>query len=162
MKLLPFEEYEKLSVDAAVMRTGKLLEFVFQLEGDTNQVLLPAPARARRTSGLWQTTCFEAFISTGSTSYIELNFAPSGEWGAYEFTGHRQGMRELALAPPRISFEKLRLVAAVEFDGHLGAPLNLAAVIESSTGLKSYWALAHPKSDRPDFHARDCFVANLP
>jgi hypothetical protein len=35
--------------------------------------------------------------------------------------------------------------------------LGLSALIEDTSGRKSYWALAHP-SGRPDFHHADCFA----
>ena len=35
--------------------------------------------------------------------------------------------------------------------------LGLAAVIEETSGRKSYWALAHPPG-KPDFHHSDCFA----
>ena len=34
-------------------------------------------------------------------------------------------------------------------------------VLEEQDGTKSYWALAHPAGDKPDFHAADCFAARL-
>ena len=37
--------------------------------------------------------------------------------------------------------------------------LGLSAVLEEKDGTKSYWALAHPRGDKPDFHAPDCFAA---
>jgi hypothetical protein len=39
--------------------------------------------------------------------------------------------------------------------------LGLAAVIEETSGRKSYWALAHPPG-KPDFHHSDCFALELP
>jgi hypothetical protein len=39
----------------------------------------------------------------------------------------------------------------------VGWRLGLSAVIEETSGHKSYWALAHPPG-RPDFHHSDCFV----
>ena len=42
------------------------------------------------------------------------------------------------------------------------AKLNLAAVIEERDGTKSYWAIAHPPGDRPNFHHPACFAATLP
>jgi hypothetical protein len=39
--------------------------------------------------------------------------------------------------------------------------LGLSAVIEDSSGAKSYWALAHPPG-KPDFHHPDCFAHELP
>ena len=40
--------------------------------------------------------------------------------------------------------------------------LGLSAVLEEQDGTKSYWALAHPVADKPDFHDPGCFVARLP
>jgi hypothetical protein len=40
--------------------------------------------------------------------------------------------------------------------------LGLSAVLEEKDGAKSYWALAHPPGDQPDFHHPDCFAARLP
>jgi hypothetical protein len=38
--------------------------------------------------------------------------------------------------------------------------LGLSAVIEETTGNKSYWALAHAPG-KPDFHCTDCFTHEL-
>ena len=34
-------------------------------------------------------------------------------------------------------------------------------VLEEADGTKSYWALAHPDADKPDFHDAVCFAARL-
>ncbi len=39
--------------------------------------------------------------------------------------------------------------------------LALTAVIEETSGVKSYWALKHPPG-KPDFHHADGFVLELP
>jgi hypothetical protein len=71
-------------------------------------------------------------------------------------------MRQLDIESPKITFADNMLTAVVEIKAEAGALLNLSAVIERRNGSRSYWALAHPKSNRPDFHTRDCFVAKLP
>jgi len=38
--------------------------------------------------------------------------------------------------------------------------LGLSAVIEETSGRKSYWALAHPPG-KADFHHADCFTHEL-
>ena len=162
MQLIPFDRCDNLRLTAEVSRNGNRLEFVYEVSGETADVVLPPHAPRERTDGLWQATCFEAFISMGKTGYAELNFAPSGAWAAYRFGDYRQDMREQEMPPPSISFAGNRLTAEVELDIPPGAPLNLTAVIEHNSGSRSYWALAHPNSNRPDFHARDCFVASLP
>lgn len=67
-------------------------------------ILWPAPA-VERADNLWQTSCFEAFIGSGTGSgYAEFNLSPSGAWAAYGFDDYRIGMRDLDLtAPPQIA-----------------------------------------------------------
>jgi len=64
---------------------------------------LPGPAEPARRDELWERTCFELFLmSADNDSYLEFNFAPSGEWAAYHFHAYRSGRRPLEVEPPRI------------------------------------------------------------
>ena len=118
-----------------------------------------------RTDELWKTTCFEAFLRPeGEAGYTEYNFAPSGEWAAYDFTAHRAGMAEAEVgSPPYIRVEDnltwwgLGATIAVPV---LHYALGLSAVLEEQDGTKSYWALAHAEG-AADFHHGDCFTARL-
>src|SRR4051794_33386983 len=58
---------------------------------------------AQWTDGLWQHTCFEAFLRPdGDESYYEFNLAPSLHWAAYRFSGYRSGMEPVReVGPPR-------------------------------------------------------------
>ena len=120
-----------------------------------------------RADELWRTTCFEAFLRpTGAQSYREWNFAPSGNWAAYDFTAPREGMvRAEVGAPPYIRMEDnftwWTLGATIAADAAQTWQLGLSAVLEEHDGTKSYWALAHPPGDTPDFHHPDCFAAQL-
>jgi hypothetical protein len=162
MTLCPFDRCKDLSVSALVKKKSNVFEFSYLLEGDVADILIPPASPPMRTDGLWQSTCFEAFIGIGETSYLELNFATSRQWAAYSFANYREGMRQLDIPPPEICFAENRLVATVELAAKSGSPLNVTAVIERKDEGRSYWAIAHPKGNRPDFHARDCFVARLP
>lgn len=162
MELRPFDQCEDLGLAAGIRKNGDIFEFSYLLTGDLSDVVIPVPSLPMRTDGLWKSTCFEAFIATGGTSYVELNFAPSGQWAAYGFENYREGMHELDIAPPKICFAENRLMVAVELAARPGSALNLSAVIERKDGARSYWALAHPEGNQPDFHARDCFIAKLP
>jgi hypothetical protein len=127
--------------------------------------LLPIGTSAR-TDGLWQHTCFEAFMRpAGSESYFEFNFSPSTQWAAYRFGRYREGMIAAETAVPRIEFEhaaqRCVLRAALALPDEGAWRLGLSAVIEETNGRKSYWALAHPPG-RPDFHHSDCFALELP
>src|SRR5579864_1173720 len=140
MELKSFDHCEGLSLLVSAKRDSDVIEFSYFLSGNVGDVVIPPLLPPVRTDGLWKSTCFEAFISTGKASYVELNFAPSGQWAAYSFTNYREGMRELDIAPPRISFAENWLIAAVELAARPGSALNLTAVIERRDGVRSYWA----------------------
>ena len=144
------------------------LRFCYAVVGPIDELVIPPPAAPLRADNLWKTTCFEAFLAPEHlTSYLELNFSPSTQWAAYDFTSYRAGMVQASVpAPPEIRVERgaHRLDVTVTLSIDLTAEryqVGLAAVIEERGGNLSYWALSHP-SGAPDFHRRDCFVLELP
>ena len=140
----------------------------FGVGAPAGRFVIPMSDEPRRAQELWRTTCFEAFFRTAAEeAYREWNFAPSGDWAAYDFERYREGMAEAeAGSPPYIRMEDnftwwtLGATIATAADRHF--ELGLSAVLEEKDGTKSYWALAHPSGDKPDFHHRDCFAARLP
>jgi hypothetical protein len=128
--------------------------------------LIPEQGEPTRADGLWKTTCFEAFLRpAGEQSYREWNFAPSGQWAAYDFTGYREGSANADIpAPPYVRMEDnftwWALGATIAVEAGTTWELGLSAVLEENDGTKSYWALAHA-ADKPDFHAPGCFAARL-
>ena len=151
---------------------GGGLELHYFAHGRTKDVLWPEGTEGERADRLWETTCFEAFVKPlGRTGYVEFNFAPSGRWQAYSFTGVRAGMAEargLTAPDARTRMTEKTRVHHVRLDlgGVPGLPveadwaLGLSAVIEQADGSKAYWALRHP-SPAPDFHHPDCFALTL-
>ncbi len=143
----------------------------FRLDGDIPRISISAPTVPRFATQLWRHTCFEAFIAVeGQSAYHELNFAPSGEWAIYSFSGYRKGgpVANEAMRPHtlvRSTGRRLELETVVRLNVlsalHPRATLRigLSAVIEASDGL-SYWALSHP-ADKPDFHNADGFTLLL-
>lgn len=128
--------------------------------------VIPESQEPGRTDELWKTTCFEAFLrSDGQDSYREWNFAPSGDWAAYDFSGYRKGMAPADVTEPYVRMEDnltwWALGATIALDAEGTWNLGLSAVLEEMDGTKSYWALAHPNPDKPDFHLADCFAAKL-
>jgi hypothetical protein len=162
----------EIAVDVARPRPGALV-LRYVVSGRMSELRLPAAAMSVRADELWRHTCFEAFIRAApSAAYYEFNLAPSTQWGAYGFTGYRDGMRMAGeIGAPRIEVqsapERYTLQAALELEKVPRLPcdaawrLGLAAVIEEANGDKSYWALAHPPG-KPDFHHADCFALELP
>lgn len=159
----PCDSVESLSVEVRRDGLGRLaLRYV--LAGVTDALAAPATGAAGRTDRLWEHTCFEAFVAGPDESYLEFNFAPSGQWAAYRFDGYRQGMAPLEIAPPRIAFattdDRLELRVTLDLPRQDPLHLGLSAVIEEAGGRLSYWALAHPAA-HPDFHHRAGFVLPL-
>jgi hypothetical protein len=147
------------------------LSLSYKLTGDLAKIRIPAPQPSIAKDGLWEHTCFEAFIAVqGESGYHELNFSPSGQWAAYSFSDYRARSSWTASQRPAIRFVKSDghlLLEAVIALGDLPQnmadkplQLGLAAVIEASDGSRSYWALYHP-GDGPDFHDRAGFILSL-
>jgi hypothetical protein len=147
------------AIDVEVSRPSpRQLALRYLVSGHIGGLLLPPPRPTARADGLWEHSCFEAFL-TIPPGYMELNFAPSTEWAAYRLSSYREGRREAAIIAPKIEtligFDRFELRAELIVP-ILGA-MALSAVIEEKDGTKSYWAIAHP-ADEPDFHHQDAFL----
>ncbi|HZF30878.1 MAG TPA: DOMON-like domain-containing protein [Gammaproteobacteria bacterium] len=151
------------------------LSLHYSVEGNLDELQLPLPRRSAPADGLWQHTCFEAFVQRGDTrAYLELNFSPSTEWAIYAFDDYRHGMQPRApRRPPEIVTRRMgdrfELEARVDFGGLFTEPapgvalrFAVAAVLEDRQGRLSYWALVHPSAERPDFHHPQSFTMELP
>jgi len=146
------------------------LQLEWSLTGNLEELAIPRRSASRRADGLWEHTCFEAFVAPASGgSYCELNFAPSTRWAAYAFDGYRQGMRPLELdEPPSVKVvtaaNELRVTAGIELGSLADAPwpwrIGLTAVVEDRAGGRAYYALLHPR-DKPDFHDAAAFTVIL-
>ncbi len=139
----------------------------FGVGAPASRFLLPAVAeQPARSENLWETTCLEAWLRVpGSDAYREWNFAPSGNWAAYDFTSHRDGRSDAEVGAPYVRLEDNMTWWALGATIPVAAQpweLGLSAILEEKDGTKSYWALAHPEGDKPDFHDPACFTARLP
>jgi hypothetical protein len=173
--LRPHPDYPPRSIEAVevdIVMTGRSsAELRFLVKGAG--LSAPSLASSRRADELWKSTCFELFLRpvTGD-AYFEFNFSPSTQWAAYAFDSHRQGRLDLPQSvEPRIDPEpapatgaEYRLDAVVHFSEipPTAFRMGLSAIIEETDGTKSYWALAHPPGDEPDFHDPACFALELP
>lgn len=141
----------------------------YHAECALNDLDTDEPRDPNRTDGLWQRTCFEAFLMLGDgPEYIEFNFSPSSEWAAYQFTGYRENSQDLLLeAIPEIYLDASEGHFALEATVILPAAyqfapvaLGLSAITLETGGKQSFWALKHPLG-KADFHHRDCFALQL-
>lgn len=161
-----------VEVDVSIPRSGNLVLQYF-VTGKMSGLRMPPVTAPARTDGLWQHTCFEAFVrAPPASAYYELNFAPSTQWAGYRFNGYRNGMSIASeIAAPRMKIEsdagRYNLQVSLDLDrlpdlpGNAAWRLGLAAVIEEANGVKSYWALAHPPG-KPDFHHTESFAYEFP
>ena len=121
-----------------------------------------------RADELWRTTCFEAFLRpAGEKSYREWNFAPSGNWAAYDFTAYREGMNRAEVdSPPYIRMEDNFTWWTRRRARSPLTPTRMAArAVRHPRGNRRHQILLGARSsagDKPDFHAPDCFAARLP
>jgi hypothetical protein len=156
-----------IEVGVARPRADRLV-LSYVVTGKISDVRMPPANTAARTDGLWQHTCFEAFVRASSgPTYYEFNFSPSTQWAAYRFDSYRSGMVAAEIGAPaievRTNSDRTALQAALELN-HLpdlsreaSWRLGLSALIEDQAGGMSYWALAHPPG-KPDFHHADGFA----
>ena len=138
----------------------------FGVGAPADRFVIPDPSESERAEGLWETTCFEAFLrAENRDAYREWNFAPSRQWAAYDFARYREGRKDGEAATPYIRMEDnltwWALGATLAVPANIVWHLGLSAVLEEKDGTKSYWALAHPDADKPDFHDPVCFAARL-
>ncbi len=157
-----------IEVEVARPRADSLV-LSYILTGKMSDIRMPPVIAAARSDDLWLHTCFEAFVRASSgAEYYEFNFAPSTQWAAYRFSSYRSGMCVAAeISAPLIEVQSspdgYTLQASLKLDRLSALPrkaswrLGLSALIEDTSGRKSYWALAHPPG-KPDFHHPDCFV----
>ena len=139
----------------------------FGIGAPAGRFVIPSEGEAARAENLWESTCFEAFLRIpGADAYREWNFAPSGNWAAYDFTSHRDGRADADVAAPYIRVEDnltwFAVGATIAVPSRKTFELGLSAILEEKDGTKSYWALNHPEAGKPDFHDAACFAAHLP
>lgn len=156
-----------LSVSGALHPSGSLT-VEFHLAADLRALrMVPSVCQPRRRDELWRHTCFEVFARRGDLpGYCEFNFSPAGDWAAYEFDSYRNSPRKARQSPIEVTVRttglaQIQLRARMEPHLALGSGaaasnpaslrLNCAAVIESTDGSLSYWAVHHPGT-KPDFH----------
>ncbi len=164
----PVDAVESIEVAVSLSETG-LFWARYHVEIPEGSLVVAAPRAAERTHGLWNGTCFEAFLRVpGQNEYVEFNFSPSSQWAAYQFTDYREGSIDLPIqSPPTIGLDTSASHFALEAElqlkpDWLAGPIevSLTTIIEETGGRKSYWALNHAAGE-PDFHQGDCFTLTL-
>lgn len=150
-------------------RGAQSLLLTYSMAGRLSALQIPEGTGGKRRDELWRHTCFEAFVRLQNAQpYYEFNFAPNGDWAAYEFEAYRTGGSDLEDVSIEINTQQRpnTLTLTVMVTGLPSTLFNqpismgLSAVIEAKNGERSFWALHHPLN-KPDFHHIDSFKLNL-
>jgi hypothetical protein len=169
-RLIPFssDTIPHISINGTIKRVDNQLSIHYEVSGDIDQILLPAPSTFTRKHDLWKATCFEFFIAIkDQPRYWEFNLAPSNDWNVYAMDAYRQvNMREESVFTQLpFEFGKTSEKNSLEISVNLNPILppeqtlqiGIATIIQTTTENETYWALIHPGQDA-DFHLRDSFV----
>jgi len=167
IELKPYSPHqERITIRADLeLRGEKEIFFRFSLL-DPADAVLGAPVNGQwlsptRAHGLWQSTCFESFFTTGSVNdYWELNLSPEGRWNLYHFQSYRSPQ------PPTESTD-FTLSEMKSEPGELTALLrskapihklraSLCAVIKTASATH-YYSTKH-SGVKPDFHLAESFT----
>lgn len=161
-----------LQVTTTVRVSGGMLFLEWNLVDPGGQVLVAEPAAApEKRDGLWNETCFEAFLATKDLPcYWELNVSPAGHWNLFRFSAYR--LPAGTACPVRsVTVRRRDTASGMELEAELplsrlalstaGLEVGPAAMLYTRDGRRGHWALHHP-CDTPDFHLRDGFRMTLP
>jgi len=162
------------SVDSFLVRFELIDDYLhlqYELTAELSALNIPAKQTPCAVDGLWQQTCFEAFIAVnGEERYYEFNFSPSSAWAAYAFSGYRNRSDWAIKKTPLIRCTQSNeflvmdvLIAVVDLPlkrADQSFQLGLTAVIETNEGELSYWALQH-SDGAADFHQRNNFILSF-
>ena len=173
-KMLIHPNNDLNAIDNFVVRFELIDDYLhlqYELTGGIGALKIPTAQAPYAVDGLWQHTCFEAFIAVnGEERYYEFNFSPSSTWAAYAFSTYRHRSAGTFKNAPIIKCIQTQksllvdvLIAAVDLPMKLedqSFQLNLTAVLETTDGELSYWALQHPDG-APDFHQRNNFILSF-
>jgi hypothetical protein len=160
-----------VSVDSVAHPNNLRVEFT--LQGDLESLNLPNLSdHPERIEGLYHHTCFEIFLKKGE-SYLEWNFAFSGDWCLFLFESYRKKSAQKVdldssffnLSHISHSNSEANLKVEIPLDrlsflGDLPPEIGFSCVLEHPKNIFSYWALAHV-SEKPDFHQPASFIAKL-
>jgi len=172
--LVPFPApaIPRISITGEISLQHGVVDLRYSLTGKIGEVFIPTKSmNPVRKGELWKTTCFEFFLAIkGQSQYWEFNMSPSGDWDVYHMDAYRRmGFRE-EMSIQQLPFEVQQETNGFSLDAV--ADLNpiiqpnqvlefgITAVIQTTDGHESFWALAHPMSPA-DFHLRESFILEL-
>lgn len=173
-KLIPYpaDNIPKIGITGELTRSDNIFFIHYEVNGEIQQILVPAKSSPpSRTADLWKATCFEFFVAIpDQPEYWEFNMSPSEDWNVYKMDAYRRiGFREeYAFTKLPFVYRKTKNTLFLDTLVDISPILTpqhkfqagITAVIQTSGGYESYWALAHP-GEQADFHLRESFILSL-
>jgi hypothetical protein len=163
-----------ITADLTLM-SANTAEICFKWIDPKHEIVMPAPKHAGRVVGLWESTCFEAFIQpspenqpqfvqnlTAPVRYYETNFSFDKSWNVFGFTDYRTPTTPTELVEAKIlSFDvqsnQMKTVLQVDGADWRKVSISLCAVVVTRSYGKSYWSFKHA-DDKANFHHFDSFI----
>lgn len=165
LQLLPFGGGDfNIEVTAdLVVREADLVEIIFHWNDPHKKIIFGESPIGVRHVGLWQQTCFEAFIQpAGQKKYFEINLTPNKSWNVFYFDDYRmpQPPRELPGAEPmsiNVGASELRALIRLPGEDLQKINISLCAVIFLKEAGVTYWSAKHADA-KPNFHHFGSFI----
>jgi hypothetical protein len=167
----PAPNIPAIEIKGRVSRHDNILSIHYMVNGNIEDILVPALSTLARKDELWKMTCFEFFLAEPSSpEYWEFNLSPSGEWNVYHMDAYRRmGFREeTSISQLPFEFKQSDNYFSLDITVDLtpilpsepNIQLGITAIIQTKDGTEIYWALDHPGT-QADFHLRESFLVNL-
>ena len=166
-KLIPLSKL-KTTINFNVSLTESQATFNYTLTNYVPQKLINDPSLSRppvqhhkpqleRKDQLWLKDCFEFFIKTGKSSYLEFNFSLDGKWNVFQFTNYRENKQDhedLKLTSFQKQIDNSGLCYSYILKGNIATTCNSshATAILYEGGLANYFNELGHISPEPDFH----------
>lgn len=172
--LVPFPaaNLPDITVRGNISRQDDSITLHYEVCGNIETIQFPkASIAASRKDELWTATCFEFFVATkDQPQYWEFNMSPSGDWNVFVMDAYRRvGFRaETKISRLPFDFKKHSHEYSLDVLANLNPiipadrniQIGIAAIVQSTDGQETYWALAHP-AQHADFHLREGFTITL-
>lgn len=140
------------------------------ITGSIADICWPSGNAGRLKDNLWQHTCAEWFIAKSGTTYIELNYSPSGDYAVYGFYDYRQrseqltGQLQQSLLAPELQLSKSAQQAQLIITQRLPFSLSntdrmaVTFVLKTISGQSYYYAYRHRRASA-DFHDNETWTS---
>lgn len=158
------------NLEADLHISDSKIQIIYTLTDETNIFKKPLISKLWNskqidfTMGLWNHTCFEAFLKpVAMDRYYEFNFALSPAWMAFQFDQYRLPQPPVPATDFQIqsmNWDHVQNQLTIEVTNktpYKNFHVGLTAVLEEKTGVKHYCALAH-KGLKADFHLAESFT----